>query len=74
MAYTLDTTLGTLLNDPQAKKIIDQYLPGVTTNPMLEMAKPMTLNMVIANPLAAQFGLTKEKTELILAEINKYVK
>ena len=74
MEFTLDTPLGTLLDHPQAKAVIDQYLPGVTTNPMIAMAKGMTINMILAMPVAAQFGVTKEKAEAILAEINKRVK
>ena len=46
MAYTLDTTLGDLLKDPQAKAVMDQYLPGVSSNPMIEMAKGMSLETV----------------------------
>ena len=74
MAYTLDTTLGTLLDDPQAKAILDQYLPGASANPMIAMARGFTINMVLAMPQAAQFGLTKEKADALLAEINKVVK
>jgi hypothetical protein len=71
MAYTLDTTLGDILKDPQAKAVLDQYLPGVSTNPMVEMAKGMSLNMIISMPQAAQLGLTKEKAQQVLTEINK---
>ena len=71
MAFTLDSTLGQIIDDPQAKKVLEQYIPGVSTNPMLAMAKGMTLNMVIAMPQAAQYGITKDKVELVLAEINK---
>ncbi len=74
MAFTLDTTLGTLLDNPQAKAVIDQYLPGVSTHPMVAMAKGMTLKMILSMPQAAQLGLTKEKAETVLAEINKIVK
>jgi para-nitrobenzyl esterase len=74
MAFTLDTTLGTLLDDPQAKAVIDQYLPGVSANPMIAMARGFTLTMLLSMPQAAQFGLTKEKVELVLAEINKQIK
>ncbi len=70
MAFTLDTTLGELLKEPQAKAIIDQYLPGLSGNPMLAMVQGMSLNAILAMPQAAQFGLTKEKVEAILAEIN----
>ena len=73
MQYTLDTQLGTLLDDPRAKAVIDQYLPGVSANPMVAMARGFTLNMLIANPIAAQFGLTKEVAEKLLVEVNKLV-
>jgi len=74
MAFTLDTTLGTLLDNPQAKAVMEQYLPGISTNPMVAMARGMTLNMLLAMPQAAQLGITKEKAEAILAEVNKQVK
>jgi len=72
MKVTLDTTLGALLDDPQAKAVLDQYVPGLSSNPMVAMVKTMTLNKLLAMPQAAQFGLTKEKVEAILAEINKF--
>jgi len=74
MKYTLDTQLGTLLDDPQAKAIMDQYLPGVSANPMMAMVRGFTINMILAMPQAAQFGLTKEKAEELLAEVNKNIK
>ena len=73
MAFTLDTTLGELLNDPHAKAALESYLPGVSSNPLVAMAKGMTLNMLLAMPQAAQLGLTKDKAEAILAEANKHV-
>jgi len=73
MAYTLDTTLGTLLDHPQAKQVLDQYLPGVSSNPMVGMLRNMTINSILAMPQAAQFGVTKEKAEMFLAEVNKRV-
>jgi hypothetical protein len=74
MAFTLDTTLGTLLDNPQAKAVLEQYVPGISTHPMVGMARGMTLNMLLAMPQAAQLGLTKDKAEMILAEVNKQVK
>jgi len=72
-AYTLDTTLGTLLDDPQAKAVIDQYIPGASSNPLIAMAKGMSLKMVLSFPQAAQMGLTEQTANEILAEINKQV-
>jgi len=74
MAVTLDTPLGTLLDDPQAKTIMEQHFPGISTNPMMGMIKGMTLNMILSMPQAAQLGLTKEKAEAMLVEVNKTVK
>ncbi len=74
MAFTLDTPFGTLLDNPQAKPIVDKYLPGVSSNPMVGMLKGATLNMVLSMPQAAQFGITKEKVQPMLDEINKVVK
>ena len=71
MKVTLDTTLGTLLDDPKAKAVIEQYVPGISSNPMVAMVKNMTLKNLLALPQAAQFGFTKEKVETILVEINK---
>ena len=71
MAITLDTTLGTLLDDPKAKAVLEEYLPGITSNPLVGMAKGMSLKMILSMPQAAQLGLTKEKAEEILAAINK---
>jgi len=74
MEFTLDTTLGTLLDHPQAKAILDQYVPGIATNPMVAMIKGMTISAILAMPQAAQLGITKEKAEMLLAEVNKRVK
>ncbi len=71
MAFTLDTQLGTLLDNPQAKGVLDQYLPGVSSNPMVGMLRGMTLNMVLSMPQAAQLGITKDKVDAMLAEVNK---
>lgn len=73
MEFTLDTRLGALLDDPQAKAVLDEYLPGVSSNPLVAMAKGMSLKMILAMPQAKQFGLTQEKAEEILAEINKRI-
>jgi len=71
MKVTLDTTLAALLDDPKAKAVLDKHMPGISSNPMVAMVKSMSLNKLLAIPQAAQFGLTKEKAEQVLAEINK---
>jgi hypothetical protein len=73
MAYTLDTTLGTLLDQPQVKATLEQHFPGISTNPLMGMLHGVTLNMILSMPPAEQLGLTKEKAEAMLAEVNKFV-
>lgn len=73
MEFTMDSTLGQILDDPRAKAILDQNVPGASSNPMIGMARGMSLNMILSMPQAAQFGLTKEKVQLVLDEINKVV-
>lgn len=73
MEVTLDTTLGALLDDPQAKAVLDQYMPGISTNPLIAMVKGMSMKAILAMPQAAQFGVTEEKVQDILDEINKQI-
>ena len=70
MAYTLDTKVGEILQDTQAVDVLEKYAPGVSKNPMIGMAKGMTLKAVVAMPQAKQAGLTEEKVNKVLAEIN----
>jgi hypothetical protein len=71
MAYTLNSTLGEILDDPKAKAVLDKQFPGMSTHPMVAMARGMSLNMIVSMPQAAQLGLTKDKVEATLVEVNK---
>lgn len=73
MALTLDTTLVEIIDNPQARAILDKHLPGVSNNPVVAIAHGMPLNFILTLPQAAQFGLTQEKAEAILEEINKHL-
>ena len=74
MPFTRDTKIGELLDNPQAKAVLDKQMPGLTDNPMIAMVKGMTLNMLLSMPQAAQLGITKEKVDAFLVEVNKQVK
>jgi hypothetical protein len=73
MAYTMDTTLKNLLKDPKVKPILDQYIPGVSNSPMLPMVEGMTLKQIVDNPMAAQLGITKDKVQTVLDQVNQVV-
>jgi translation initiation factor 6 (eIF-6) len=70
MAYTLDTKVGEILKDTHAVEILEKHVPGISKNPMIGMASGMTLKAILAMPQAKQAGLTEEKVEKVLAEIN----
>jgi hypothetical protein len=40
---TATTNIGDLLDDPAAKAVLDKYIPGMTTNEQVDMARGMTL-------------------------------
>ena len=70
MAYTLESKVGELLKDPEAVKIIERYAPGISRNPMIGLAKGMTLKSVVSMPQARDAGLTEEMISKVLVEIN----
>lgn len=70
MAYTLDTKVGDLLKDSGAVKVFEKHAPGVSKNPMIGLAKGMTLRSLVAMPQVKQYGITEEMVSKVLAEIN----
>ena len=70
MAYTLDTKVGDILKDTHAVEILDKYVPGISKNPMLGLAKGMTLKSLLDMPQAKQAGITEDMVKKVLAEIN----
>ena len=38
-----ETQIGTLVDDPAAAAVLDEHMPGFTSNPQLSMARGMTL-------------------------------
>jgi hypothetical protein len=70
MPYTLDTTVGDILKDTKAVETLEKYVPGISKNPMLGLAKGMTLKTLLDMPQAKQAGITKEMVLKVLAEIN----
>ena len=70
MAYTLETTVGEILKDTHAVEVLERYVPGVSKNPMIGLAKGMTLKSLVAMPQAKQAGVTEEMVLKVLAEIN----
>jgi len=69
MAYTLKSKLGDLLKDAVAVKVLEKNAPGITTNPMIGLAKGMALDALLSLPQAKQYGITKEMVLKVLAEI-----
>jgi hypothetical protein len=68
MAFSADTKLGELLANEKAKAILEKYLPGMSTNPQIGMAKGMSLKMIAAFP---QAGINPDKLKAIVDELSK---
>ncbi|MEL7644666.1 MAG: hypothetical protein AAGU04_00160 [Anaerolineaceae bacterium] len=71
MAYTILTKVGDLLKDPRAVQVIERYVPGITKNPLIMLAKGKTLQSLLEMPQAKSAGLTTEMVTKVLAEINQ---
>ena len=52
MAYTMDTKMGDILSNPEAVKVLDEMMPGASSNPMMKMAKGFTLAKIAKTPAA----------------------
>lgn len=70
MTYTMDSKLGDILKDTQALETLEKYAPGISKNPMIGMAKGLSLKTVLSLPQAKQAGITEEMVQKVLAEIN----
>ncbi|MFZ3150498.1 MAG: hypothetical protein WA116_02315 [Anaerolineaceae bacterium] len=70
MAFTLESKVGALLKDSRAVEILEKYVPGITKNPMIALAKGMTLTKLLDMPQAKQAGITQEMVDKVLTEIN----
>ncbi|MFJ4167657.1 hypothetical protein ACIPY5_19055 [Microbacterium sp. NPDC089698] len=42
--FTLDSTLGEILDDPQARAVLDEIVPGVSTHSLVFLARGITLS------------------------------
>jgi opacity protein-like surface antigen len=63
-AYSTATTdIGTLLDNPATKAVLDKNLPGFSANPQIDMARSMTLKQV------QQFAGDK-MTDEVLAKVD----
>lgn len=43
---TAETDIGTLLDNPATKAVLDKHMPGFSANPQIDMARSMTLKQV----------------------------
>jgi len=71
MAYTLDTTLGEVLDNPAAKAVLVKFVPQLEEpqiKAMLGMARGMSLKQVAGFP---QAKLSPETLQQIVAELTK---
>jgi hypothetical protein len=46
MGYSIESTVGELLDNAAPRTIIDKHIPAMATNPQIGMARGMSLKMV----------------------------
>ena len=47
MAFSIETNLGELLDNPQSRAVLDEHVPSLATHPQIAFARGMTLRAVI---------------------------
>lgn len=60
------TSLGELLDDPQVVEIFEKHAPGITSNPMIGMAKGMSAAQAVG---MAGGMIGQDKVDAIKAEV-----
>jgi para-nitrobenzyl esterase len=71
MPFTADTKLGEILDDPQAKAIMQKHYPEMaspTVGPLLKMGRGLTLKQISAFP---QAKMSAERLQLIVDDLQK---
>lgn len=67
MTFTENSKLGELLSNETAVKVLEKYLPGISTNPMASMGKSFTLKQLSAIP---QANIPEELISVILSDLS----
>lgn len=67
MAYSMDTTMGEILSNPEAVKVLDELMPGASTNPMMKMAKGFSLGKIAKTPAAK---VSVDKVQALVDALN----
>jgi hypothetical protein len=65
---TADTDIGTLIDTPATKAVLDKYMPGFSSNEQIGMARGMTLRAI--QPMASD-QIKEETLNQIDAELAK---
>lgn len=64
---TVDSTMGELIDNKDSKAVLDKHLPGMSENPQMEQARPMSLKAL------QQFApnITDEKLKAVDEDLAK---
>lgn len=68
MAYSINSTIKEVINNPRAAEILEKYFPGAAESPMLKIAYSMKLSKICSFP---QSNMSKEKIEQMDAQLRE---
>ena len=66
MAFTRNSSIRQLMNNDQARAVVEKHVPGASTHPQLSEAMYMTLGEVAGYP---ESGLTAAKLQALLDDL-----
>jgi hypothetical protein len=71
MAVSYDSKLGDIFDNPQFLEIFDKQIPGLSSHPMVSIAKGLQIKYLLKQPQAKGLGFTKENVDAIIEACNK---
>lgn len=71
MTISYDSKLGEIFDDPRFVEIFDKQIPGLSSHPMLAIAKGLQIKYLLKQPQAKGLGFTKENVDAIIEACNK---
>jgi hypothetical protein len=68
MGFSINSTVGELMADENARAVVERHVPGATSHPLLYQALYMTVREIAMYP---ESGLTDDKLRALLADLER---
>jgi len=71
MPISVESKLGEIFDNPRYVEIFEKQIPGLSSNPMVSIAKGLQIKYLLKQPQARGLGFTRENVEAIITACNQ---